>query len=58
MRRLDVPSLTFWQDNSSTQTLPPLRWTIPGNEITFNGDNYRAIQSEDELDNPIFWDVR
>ncbi|MCB0629281.1 MAG: SusD/RagB family nutrient-binding outer membrane lipoprotein [Saprospiraceae bacterium] len=58
LRRLDVPSLSFWQDNSSTQTLPPMRWTIPGNEITYNGDNYQAIQSEDKLDNPLFWDVR
>lgn len=58
LRRLDVPSLSFWQDNSSTQTLPPVRWTIPGNEITYNGDNYRAIQSEDELTNRLFWDVR
>lgn len=58
VRRLDVPSLSFWQDNSSNQTLPPARWTIPGNEITFNGDNYNAVQSQDVLDNPIFWDVR
>lgn len=58
VRRFDVPSLSFWQDNSSTQTLPPVRWTIPGNEITYNGDNYRAIQGEDELDNKIFWDVQ
>ena len=58
LRRLDVPSLTFWQDNSSIQTLPPVRWTIPGNEITYNGDNYREIQSEDDLDNKLFWDVQ
>lgn len=58
MRRLDVPSLTFWQDNSSTQTLPPVRWNIPGNEITYNGENYRAVQTEDKLTNKIFWDVR
>ncbi|PHN04514.1 SusD/RagB family nutrient-binding outer membrane lipoprotein [Flavilitoribacter nigricans] len=58
MRRLDTPSLEFWQDNSSNQTLPPVRWTIPGNEITFNGENYRAVQSEDELENKLFWDVQ
>lgn len=57
MRRLDTPSLTFWVDNSSTQTLPPLRWTIPGNEITYNSENYRDIQGEDELNNSIFWDL-
>jgi hypothetical protein len=58
VRRLDVPSLSFWQDNSSTQTLPPVRWTIPGNEITYNTDNYRIVQGEDELTNRIFWDVQ
>lgn len=57
MRRLDNPSLDFWQDNSSVQTLPPVRWTIPGNEITYNEANYRAVQGQDVLTNKIFWDV-
>jgi hypothetical protein len=58
VRRFDLPSLEFWRDNSSNQTLPPLRWNIPGNEITFNGENYQAVQGQDRLDNPIFWDVK
>ncbi|MCB0654487.1 MAG: SusD/RagB family nutrient-binding outer membrane lipoprotein [Saprospiraceae bacterium] len=58
MRRLDAPQLQFWVDNSSTQTTPPQRWSIPGNEITYNTANYQAIASEDKLDRKIFWDVK
>ena len=58
LRRLDVPQLQFWVDNSSTQTNPPVRWSIPGNEITYNAANYQAISGNDKLDRKLFWDVK
>jgi hypothetical protein len=58
VRRLDAPMLEFWVDNSSVITNPPLRWNIPGREITFNEANYMQIQSQDELGNKLFWDVK
>ncbi len=57
VRRLDVPDLTFWVDNSSTQTTPPVRWRIPGEELTYNEANYEAVRSTDNLTTKIFWDV-
>ncbi len=57
MRRLDTPELEFWVDNSSVQTVPPNRWNIPGNEVTFNNANYQAVQGEDQLDRKLFWDM-
>lgn len=57
VRRLGVPNLTFWVDNSSNQTTPPVRWEIPGEELTYNGANYEAVRSSDDLNNKIFWDV-
>lgn len=56
VRRLDYPELTFWNDNSSIQTLPPYRWTISGREVSFN-PNYSGVSSLDKLENRIFWDV-
>ncbi|PPK87758.1 SusD-like starch-binding protein associating with outer membrane [Neolewinella xylanilytica] len=56
VRRLDYPTLGFWTDNSSTQPLPPSRWTIPGREITYNA-NYSEVSGEDKLTNTLFWDV-
>jgi hypothetical protein len=58
VRRLDAPSLDFWVDNSSILTAPPARFNIPGGEITFNADNYSAVQGEDALGNKLFWDVQ
>ncbi|MCB0689169.1 MAG: SusD/RagB family nutrient-binding outer membrane lipoprotein [Saprospiraceae bacterium] len=57
IRRVGAPILEFWVDNSSTQTVPPTKWNIPGNEITYNTDNYQAIQSEDKITNKVFWDM-
>lgn len=57
VRRLDVPDLTFWVDNSSTQPAPPVRWRIPGEELTYNASNYEAVRSNDNLTTKIFWDV-
>ncbi len=57
VRRLNVPQLSFWVDNSSTQTQPPVRWRIPGEELTYNEANYDAVRSNDNLTTKIFWDV-
>lgn len=57
VRRLDLPKFSFVPDNSNNQTLPPTRWTIPDNEITYN-PNYSAIKDQDKLTNKIFWDVK
>jgi len=37
--------------------LPPYRWTIPSNEITYN-PNYSAVKAQDNLTTKIFWDVK
>ena len=58
IRRLDYPVLGFQTDNANNQTLPPVRFTIPGNEITYNTTNYTAIKATDNLTNKVFWDVK
>ena len=56
VRRLNYPDFTFWTDNSSVQTLPPTRFTIPGREISYN-PNYSEVGGQDNLTSPVFWDV-
>jgi hypothetical protein len=56
-RRLDLPVLSFVPD-AAAQQLPPKRWQYSGNELTFNADNYAAVQAKDRLDTKIFWDVK
>ena len=56
VRRLDYPTLAFWNDNSSVQNLPPNRWGISGREISFN-PNYADVSSKDNLSERLFWDV-
>lgn len=58
IRRLDYPVLNFQVDNANAQTLPPVRWTIPGNEITYNAVNYAAVKANDNLKTKVFWDVK
>ena len=57
LRRVDVLGLTFWQDDSNEQRLPPSRWIYPGSEETYNPENYAKVQSMDNLNTHIFWDV-
>ncbi|WP_255068732.1 SusD/RagB family nutrient-binding outer membrane lipoprotein [Lacihabitans sp. LS3-19] len=57
-RRLDALSFNFVTDNANNQTLPPYRFNIPGNEITYNKANYSIIQDQDKLGNKIFWDIK
>ena len=56
VRRLDYPQLSFWNDNSSVQPLPPNRWGISGREISFN-PNYAEVSGMDDLSTKLFWDV-
>ncbi len=56
-RRLGKIDLVFQPDNGNIQTLPPVRFNIPGTEQTFNEVNYGRIAADDDLNNPIFWDV-
>ena len=56
-RRLKLPSLTFLPDNG-TQQLPPTRWLYPTNELTYNAENYKAVQAKDNLTTKIFWDTK
>lgn len=58
VRRLDYPVLNFLVDNANNQTLPPVRWTIPGNEISYNATNYALVKATDNLTTKIFWDVK
>ena len=57
VRRLKLPSLVFLPD-AGTQNLPPTRWLYPTSELTYNGANYQAVQSKDNLKTKIFWDVK
>jgi hypothetical protein len=56
-RRLDLPVFEFADDPTSAQAVPPVRWLYPESEKQLNGDNYSAVQSKDELNTKIFWDV-
>lgn len=58
IRRLDYPVLSFQTDMANNQTVPPFRWSIPGNEITYNTANYEAVRATDKLTTKIFWDVK
>lgn len=58
IRRLDYPVLNFQVDNANNQTIPPVRWTIPGNEVTYNTANYAAVRGTDNLTTKLFWDVK
>jgi hypothetical protein len=58
IRRLDLPVLNFVTDASNNQSLPPVRWNYPNNEITYNNANYKLIADKDKLTNRIFWDVK
>lgn len=57
VRRLNLPELSFMNDNSAPQTTPPTRFAYPSNERTFNAVNYGAVSSEDNLTTKLFWDV-
>lgn len=57
LRRTNLPVLTFLPDNSSTQKEPPVRWTYPNSERTYNTVNYEKVSAKDNLTTKIFWDV-
>jgi len=57
-RRLDLPTFTFQVDNANNQTLPPVKWTIPSNEISYNANNYSSVRDQDKLTTKLFWDVK
>ncbi len=58
IRRLDLPKFSFQVDNANNQTLPPVRWNYPGNEVTYNPSNYATVRDKDNLNTKIFWDVK
>ena len=58
IRRLDKLDFQFETDNSSSQPQPPYRWIYPGSELTYNADNYAAVQGKDDLNTRLFWDVQ
>ncbi len=58
IRRLKLPALNFVTDNSATASLPPNRWVLPSNEITYNSTNYQSVAAQDKLTTRIFWDVK
>lgn len=58
LRRLDLPALTFQEDNSNAQQLPPYRWLYAASENTYNTENYGAVRQKDNLSTRIFWDVQ
>lgn len=57
VRRLDYPTFTFRVEPSDMQKTVPTRWMIPSQEQTYNANNYSAVQSEDNVNNKLFWDV-
>lgn len=57
-RRLKLPQLTFWSDNTDTQTQPPARWLYAGSEQIYNTENYDKVRSKDKLTTKLFWDVK
>jgi len=57
-RRLKLPQLTFWIDNTDTQTQPPARWLYAGSEQIYNTVNYDKVRSKDNLTTKLFWDVK
>ncbi|MCR8667603.1 SusD/RagB family nutrient-binding outer membrane lipoprotein [Aestuariibaculum sp. M13] len=56
-RRLDLPALSFMEDNSDVQSLPPVRWIYPDKERALNTENFSEVSSMDNMTTPIFWDV-
>ncbi|MFO7826059.1 MAG: SusD/RagB family nutrient-binding outer membrane lipoprotein [Cyclobacterium sp.] len=56
LRRIEMPDLVFWEDQSNQQSLPPSRWIYPGSEETYNTENYQQVQAEDNLNRTLFWD--
>jgi hypothetical protein len=57
-RRLKLPQLSFWNDNTDTQTQPPARWLYAGSEQIYNTENYDKVRSKDNLTTKLFWDVK
>ncbi|MBW6536263.1 MAG: SusD/RagB family nutrient-binding outer membrane lipoprotein [Mariniphaga sp.] len=57
-RRLKLPVLNFWTDNTDTQTQPPARWLYAGSEQIYNTENYDIVRSQDNLNTKLFWDVK
>ena len=57
LRRLDLPTFTFQQDNSNAQKLPPYRWLYAPSENTYNTSNYNQVRQSDNLTTRIFWDL-
>ncbi|NHE58204.1 SusD/RagB family nutrient-binding outer membrane lipoprotein [Cyclobacterium plantarum] len=56
LRRIEMPDLEFWVDQSNQQSLPPNRWIYPGSEQTYNTQNYQQVQPNDNLTRTLFWD--
>ncbi len=57
-RRTNLPDFKFVVDNASSLVQqPPMRFTYPSNESTYNTVNYDAVRSKDNLTTKIFWDV-
>ncbi|WP_162340585.1 SusD/RagB family nutrient-binding outer membrane lipoprotein [Cyclobacterium salsum] len=56
LRRIEMPDLVFWEDQSNQQSLPPNRWIYPGSEQTYNTENYQQVQPNDNLTRTLFWD--
>ena len=58
IRRLKLPALTFWTDNSKpNNSLPPARWIYPADEEANNSANWAAVSSTDLPATKLFWDV-
>lgn len=58
VRRLDAPAFSFETDNANAQKQPPMRWVYPGSEITYNAENYKTVQANDNLGYRLFWDLQ
>lgn len=57
LRRLNKPLLQFMVDSGSDQPNPPVRFVLPDTEKKLNSENYKAVQSTDNLKTKVFWDI-
>jgi tetratricopeptide (TPR) repeat protein len=57
VKRLDYPVFTFVSAPSDILKTVPLKWNLPATEVTYNFENYKTVQSSDNVTTKLFWDV-
>lgn len=57
VRRLDYPKFSFVLENSDIQKTVPVKWQMAPSEVTYNNDNYKAVEGESNPNTKLFWDL-